>query len=91
MPYLHRPDSAHSLIARIYGSGNQWVEIGLVPFTIILSDPPVKFLLRAIYPDYQEELRLLPHNGGSRAERSMSRIQGSSGASLDDNSMPNYN
>ena len=43
-------------------------EIGLAPYTIILSDLPVQFLLRAIDPDGSEELELLIHNEGSRAE-----------------------
>lgn len=63
------------------------VEIGLV----ILSNQLVKFLLRPICPDYYEELRLLLHYGGSRAGRSISRIQGVNGASLGDNSMHAYN
>ena len=43
-------------------------EIGLAPYTIILSVLPVQFLLRAIDPDGSEELELLIHNEGSRAE-----------------------
>ena len=65
------------------------MEIGLVPFTIILSDPLVQFLFREIDPDYYEELELLLHNEGSRAEGSMSRTQGFSGSPLGENSMPN--
>lgn len=75
MQYVHRTNSAGSFIARIHGSRNQWVEVGLVTFTIILSNPLVKFLLRAVYLDYQysEELGLLQHNGSNREERSMCR------------------
>lgn len=40
----------------------------MAPYTIILSDLPVQFLLRAIDPDGSEELELLIHNEGSRAE-----------------------
>lgn len=65
---MRKKNSADSLIVRIYGSRNQWVEMGLVAFIIILSDPLVKFLLRAIYPDHYEELRFLLCNGGGRAE-----------------------
>lgn len=44
------------------------MEIGLVPFIITLGDPFVQFLLREIDPDYSEELELLLHSEGSRAE-----------------------
>lgn len=67
------------------------MEIGLVPFIIILSDPFVQFLLREIDPDYSEELELLLHNEGSRAKGTMSKTQGFSGSPLGENSMPsNY-
>lgn len=65
---MRKKNSTDSLIVRIYGSRNQWVEMGLVAFTIILSDPLVKFLSRPIYPDHYEELGFLLHNGGGRAE-----------------------
>lgn len=65
---MRKKNSADSLIVRIYWSRNQRIEMGLVAFTIILSDPLVKFSLRAIYPNHYEELGFLLRNGGDRAD-----------------------